>query len=125
MDTETENILDKLIVIGDKVLIKPLSATEKTSAGLYLPPGVQEKEQVRSGYVMKKGPGYPVPLPVEDESWKKSDEKVKYLPLQVKEGDLALFLQRDAVEVIYSNEKYLIIPQHSILLVERDDDLLH
>lgn len=120
--TET-NILDKLIVIGDKVLIKPLSASEKTSAGLYLPPGVQEKEQVRRGYVMKSGPGYPVPLPVDDESWKSSEEKVKYIPLQVKEGDLALFLQRDAIEIIYSNEKYYIVPQHSILLVERDDEL--
>ncbi len=120
--TET-NTLEKLIVIGDKVLIKPLSASEKTSAGLYLPPGVQEKEQVRRGYVMKSGPGYPVPLPVDDESWKNSEEKVKYIPLQVKAGDLALFLQRDAIEVIYSNEKYYIVPQHSILLVERDDEL--
>lgn len=120
--TET-NTLEKLIVIGDKVLIKPLSASEKTSAGLYLPPGVQEKEQVRRGYVMKSGPGYPVPLPVDDESWKNSEEKVKYIPLQVREGDLALFLQRDAIEVIYSNEKYYIVPQHSILLVERDDEL--
>ena len=125
MEKNTASILEKLIIIGDRVLIKPLSASEKTHAGLYLPPGVQEKEQVRRGYVMKAGPGYPVPIPVEDETWKKTDDNVRYIPLQVKEGDLALYLQRDGVEVIYSNEKYFIVPQHSILLVERDEELLH
>lgn len=56
---------------------------------------------------MKAGPGYPVPIPVEDETWKKTDDNVRYIPLQVKEGDLALYLQRDGVEVIYSNENIL------------------
>lgn len=125
MEKNIASILEKLIIIGDRVLIKPLSASEKTHAGLYLPPGVQEKEQVRRGYVMKAGPGYPVPIPAEDETWRKTDDNVKYIPLQVKEGDLALYIQRDAVEVIYSNEKYFIVPQHSILLVERDEELLH
>ncbi|MBK8550043.1 MAG: co-chaperone GroES [Ignavibacteria bacterium] len=123
MQTKHENKLDKLIVIGDKILIKSKTPSEKTNTGLYLPPGVQEKEQVQSGYVMKAGPGYPVPLPTEDESWKKSEERIRYIPLQVKEGDLAIFLQRDAIEVIYQNEKYYIVPQHSILLIERDDGL--
>jgi hypothetical protein len=43
--------------------------------------------------------------------------------LQAKEGDLAIFLQKGAVEVIYENEKYYIVPQYSILLLERDDAL--
>ncbi|MEO8663863.1 MAG: co-chaperone GroES family protein [Ignavibacteria bacterium] len=123
METKTGNKLDKIIVIGDRVLIKSKSPSEKTKTGLYLPPGVQEKEIVQSGYVMKSGPGYPVPLQAEDESWKKTDEKIRYIPLQVKNGDLAIFLQRDAIEVIYENEKYFIVPQHSILLLERDEDL--
>ncbi len=123
MDTKFENKLDKLIVIGDKILIKSKSPSEKTKTGLYLPPGVQEKEQVQSGYVMKAGPGYPVPVHADDESWKKTEDKIKYIPLQVKEGDLAIFLQRDAIEVVYENEKYFIVPQHSILLIERDEGL--
>ncbi len=122
-EERSANVLDKLIVVGDRVLIKPLTESERTSSGLYLPPGVHEKERVRSGYVMKAGPGYPVPLPAEDESWKKTEEKVKYIPLQVREGDLALYLQKDAIEIIYSSEKYFIVPQHSILVVERDEDL--
>ena len=123
MLTQSENKLDKLIVVGDKILIKSKSPSEKTNTGLYLPPGIQEREQVQSGYVMKTGPGYPMPLTADDESWKKTEDKILYIPLQAKEGDLAIFLQRDAVEVIYKNEKYFIIPQHSILLLERDEDL--
>jgi chaperonin GroES len=121
-----DNKLDKLIVVGDKVLIKPKSFDEKTNSGLYLPPGIQEKEQVRSGYIMKIGPGYPIPLPSEDdEPWKNSEEKIKYLPLQAKVGDLALFIQRDAIEVLYEGEKYFIVPQQSILLLERDEGLFN
>ncbi len=123
METKTENKLERLIVVGDKVLLKSKSPSEKTKTGLYLPPGVQEKEQVQSGYVMKAGPGYPIPIPAEDESWKRTDEKIRYIPLQVKEGDLAIFLQRDAIEIVYKEEKYFIIPQHSILLLERDEGL--
>jgi len=121
-----DNKLDKLIVVGDKVLIKPKSFDEKTNSGLYLPPGIQEKEQVRSGYIMKIGPGYPIPLPSEDdEPWKNSEEKIKYLPLQAKVGDLAIFIQRDAIEVLYEGEKYFIVPQQSILLLERDEGLFN
>ena len=119
-----DNKLDKLVVVGDRVLIKPKSFSEKTNSGLYLPPGIQEKEQVRSGYIMKIGPGYPIPLPTDDdETWKNTDDKIKYIPLQAKVGDLAIFIQRDAIEVLYEGEKYFIVSQHSILLLERDEDL--
>jgi len=112
------------LVVGDRVLIKPKSLTDKTNSGLFLPPGIQEKEQVQSGYIIKVGPGYPIPFSADaDESWKSGDEKIKYIPLQAKVGDLALFLQRDAVEVQYEKEKYFIVPQNSILLLERDEDL--
>jgi len=119
----TENKIDKLIVVGDRVLIKPKSFSEKTDTGLYLPPGIQEKEQVRSGYIIKVGPGYPIPMTGDDEPWKTSDEQIKYIPLQAKVGDLAIFLNRDAVEVVYENEKYFIVHQNAILLLERDEDL--
>lgn len=116
--------LKKLIVVGDRVLIQPVKQSEKTESGLYLPPGVQEKEKIQSGYVIKVGPGYPLPLPAdEDEAWKGKDEQVKYLPLQAEEGDLAIFLQRGAVEVIYEKEKYFIVPQASILMLEREEEL--
>ncbi|GIV38812.1 MAG: chaperonin [Thermonema sp.] len=120
-----DNKLKNIIMVGDRVLIKPKTTQERTESGLYLPPGVQEKEKVQGGYVIKAGPGYPVPLPpdIEDEPWKEVDERVRYIPLQVKEGDFVLFLQKGAVEIQYEGERYYIVPQHSILMIERDEDL--
>jgi co-chaperonin GroES (HSP10) len=120
-----DNKLKNIVIVGDRVLIKPKKLSEKTTSGLYLPPGVQERERIQSGYVIKAGPGYPIPLPGDDEEpWKADSEKVKYIPLQVKEGDLAIFLQNGSFEVMYEQEKYFIVPQSSILMLEREDDLL-
>ena len=125
MEITADNKLKKLIVVGDRVLIKPKKASEKTQSGLYLPPGVHEREKVQTGYIIKTGPGYPIPLPVDDdEPWKDTDEKIKYIPLQAKEGDLAIFLQKGAFEIMYEGEKYYIVPQASILMLERDEDLI-
>ena len=118
-----ENKFKKLIVIGDRLLIKPLQADQRTASGLYLPPGVQEKEKVQQGYIIKHGPGYAIPMPVENESWKPEEEQVKYIPLQAREGDLAIFLLSGATEVMYENEKYLIVPQSAILMLEREEDI--
>lgn len=124
MKLTADNKLKKLIVVGDRVLIKPGKQTDKTDSGLYLPLGVQEKEKIQSGYVIKVGPGYPLPLPAdEDDMWKGRDEQVKYLPLQAQEGDLAIFVQKGAIEVMYESEKYFIVPQSSILMLEREEDL--
>ncbi len=113
----------KLVVIGDRVLIRPSKPNEKTDSGLYLPPGVQEKEKVQQGYVIKTGPGYAIPMPVDDEPWKNQDEQVKYVPLQAREGDIAIFLLSGATEVIYESEKYFIVPQSAILMLEREEEI--
>lgn len=117
-----DNKLKKLIVIGDRVLIRPSQPNEKTASGLYLPPGVQEKEKVQQGYVIRTGPGYAIPVPIEDEVWKGEDEQVKYVPLQAKEGDLAIFLLSGATEVMYEGERYYIVPQSAILMLEREEE---
>jgi chaperonin GroES len=123
MHITTDNRLKKLIVIGDRLLVKPTKVNEQTSSGLYLPPGVQEKEKVQQGYVIKTGPGYAIPNPIEEDAWKGEEEKVKYVPLQAKEGDLAIFLLSGATEVVYENEKYFIVPQGAVLMLEREEDL--
>ena len=126
MKKERVNSLEKINVVGDRVLVKPRKESGKTDSGLYLPPGVREKEKIQYGYVVKSGPGYPIPLPIDnDEPWKKEDEKIKYVPLQVKEGDLAVFLQAGAYEVLYQGDKYFIVSQSSILMIERDEDLFN
>ena len=123
MHLTPDNRLKKLVVIGDRVLIKLTRPDERTASGLYLPPGVQEKEKVQQGYIIKTGPGYAIPMPVDDEPWKQDDDQVKYVPLQAKEGDLAIFLLSGATEVMYENEKYFIVPQSAILMLEREEDL--
>ena len=118
-----DNRLRKLIIIGDRLLIKPTRPDERTASGLYLPPGIQEKEKVQHGYIIKAGPGYPIPMTIEDEPWKGEEEKIKYLPLQAKGGDLAIFLVSAATEVMYEGDKYFIVPQSAILMLEREEDL--
>jgi chaperonin GroES len=117
-----DNTLKNVIVIGDRVLIKPVKPEEKTSSGLYLPPGVVQQEKVLKGYVMKTGPGYAIPAAFEDEPWKSEEESVRYIPLQAREGDLAIFLVNQAVEIKYNDEKYYVLPHNAILMLERDDD---
>jgi chaperonin GroES len=124
MKITSDNKLKKLIVVGDRVLIKPAQQSDKTASGLYLPPGVQEKEKIQSGYIIKVGPGYPLPLPADEEDmWKGKEDQVKYLPLQAQEGDLAIFLQKGAIEVMYEDDKFFIVPQASILMLEREEEL--
>jgi chaperonin GroES len=114
--------LQKFIVVGDRVLIRPQEDANKTNSGLYLPAGVAEKEKIQSGYVIKVGPGYATSAQTEDEPWKQNNEQVKYIPLQAKEGDLAIFLRKEAFEIEFEKEKFLIVPNSAILLLIRNDD---
>ena len=116
--------LEKIIMVGDRILIKPKSPVDKTKTGLLLPPSVQENEPIHEGYVIKVGPGYPIPAVSEsDEPWKETKEKVKYVPLQPVAGDLAVFLQKSAWEIEFNQERYYIIPHSAILMLIRDEGL--
>ena len=119
-----EKDLGKLIVIGDRVLIKPKVPQSKTKSGLLLPPGVNESEKVQIGFVVKVGPGYQIPTINDiDEPWKSRTEEPKYVPLQPREGDQAVYLQSSAIEIEFNREKYIVVPQSAILLLVRDDGL--
>ena len=117
--------IDKFLMIGDKVLIKPKNPQSQTKTGLYLPPTVQQGEKIQAGYVIKAGPGYPLPAQNEErEVWeKKADEEVRYLPLQAREGDLAIYLQNSTYEITFNAERYLIVPHSAILMLVRDEGL--
>jgi co-chaperonin GroES (HSP10) len=119
-----EKDLDKLIVIGDRILIRPKVPQSKTRSGLLLPPGVNENEKVQIGYVMKVGPGYPIPSVNDvDEPWKNRSDEPKYVPLQPKVGDQAVYLQSSAIEIEFNNEKYIVVSHSAILLLLRDNGL--
>lgn len=103
-------------------MIQPSLGSEKTRTGLYLPSGYQDKEDLLTGFILKCGPGYALPNAEEAEAWNPKHDEVKYLPLQVKTGDLAIFMRKNSVEVKYEGEKYFIVPQNAILLVERYEE---
>ncbi len=116
--------LDKIILVGDRILIKPKTPHDKTKSGLFLPPGVQERESIQIGYVVKVGPGYPIPAINDvDEPWKDKSNEVKYVPLQPKEGDEAVYLQKSGWEIEFSQDKFVIVPHSAILMLIRDESL--
>ena len=116
----------EVIVVGDKVLIKPDEESTKTPSGLYLPQGVSEKEKVSGGYIVNVGPGYPtVQTGVEGEAWSRGEEgEMRYVPLQARKGDYAIFLKKEAIEVEIDEAKYLIVGHNTILLLIRDPGFL-
>jgi co-chaperonin GroES (HSP10) len=119
-----EQDLARFIMIGDRVLIRPKNPRGKTASGLYLPPNVQENEKTLSGYVVKVGPGYPIPAMTDiEEPWKEKKDEVKYVPLQAKIGDLAIYLNKSGWEIEFKKEKYIILPHSSILMLIRDEGL--
>lgn len=120
----SEKDLKKLIMVGDRVLVKPKNPNQQTTSGLYLPPSAMEKENIQAGYVIKTGPGFPIPaLTDDDEPWKEVKEEVKYVPLQAHEGDLAVYMNKTGIEIEFKNEKYLILSHSAILMLVREDGL--
>jgi chaperonin GroES len=122
MDVKTRR---KIVLVGDKVLVSPDKNQERTEHGLYLPPGVKDKEKVQGGTVVQAGPGYAIANPnfIDQEPWSTPREPVKYIPLQVEAGDYALFLRDQAVEIEFEGEKYFIVGHSSILMLVRNSDL--
>jgi chaperonin GroES len=119
-----EKDLEKFVMVGDRVLVKPKNPSQKTNSGLLLPPTVQENEKVLSGYILKVGPGYPIPaMTDDDEPWKAKNDSVKYVPLQAQVGDLAVYLNKSGYEIEFKKEKYFILPHSAILMLIRDETL--
>ncbi len=124
MIQEYLNSVEKFIVVGDRVLVKPRDMETRTKSGLVLPATVKEKEEVQSGYIIKTGPGYTIPNPEADEPWKNEQNEPKFTGMQAREGDLAIYLKNGTHEIEFESEKYLIVPHSAILLLIRDDHRL-
>jgi len=94
----------EILPLGDKVLIKPLSAQEmgkKSPAGIIIPDTV-DRERTDRGKVIAVGSG-------------KRDENGKLVPLEVKKGDTVLFQWGDKVEI--DDEEYYIVGESNVLAV--------
>lgn len=116
-----DDVLKRLIVVGDRVLITPEEGEERTNVGLYLPATAVESRQVQGGKIIATGPGTPMsePASMDDEPWKIRLPDVKYLPMQANVGDYALFFRKAAVELTFEGKTYLVVPQAAILVLVR------
>ena len=113
----------KLIVVGDRLLVRPEEGEERTNAGLYLPPGAVQSRQAKSGWVISVGPGVPVFMPTEllDSHWNEEEKPPAYMPMQAQEGDYVLFMQKAAVEITFEKKNYLIVPNSAVLVLVREE----
>lgn len=125
-ERRNDDPLRKLVVVGDRVLIRPEEGEERTNVGLYLPPTAIDRQAVQSGRVVATGPGQPLSAPTEldDEPWKVAAGEPRYLPVQARVGDYALFFRKAAVEITFEGERFLVVPQAAILVLIRGTDIL-
>lgn len=114
----------RLIVVGDRVLIAPEEGEDRTKVGLYLPATAVDKQAVQGGTVVATGPGTAVSAPTEldEEPWKIGAIEPRYMPLQARLGDYAIFFRRAAVEITFEGTRYLVVPQAAILTLVREED---
>ena len=114
----------RLIVVGDRVLVKVEEGEERTNVGLYLPPTAVDSQAVQGGKIVATGPGLPLPDPSEssDEPWRTGPRETRFFPMQARTGDYALFFRKASVEITFENERFLVIPQSAILALVREDE---
>ena len=112
----------KLIVVGDRVLVKPEEGEERSKVGLYLPASAMDSQAVQGGKIVATGPGLPMPDPgaTSDEPWRTGPRETRFVPMQAQTGDYALFFRKAAVEITFEGEAYLVVPQVAILALVRD-----
>jgi co-chaperonin GroES (HSP10) len=114
----------RLIVVGDRVLVKIEEGEQRSNVGLYLPPSAVDNQAVQGGEIVSTGPGLALPDAAEqgDEPWRvgASLREARYVPMQAQVGDYALFFRKAAVEITFENTPYLVVPQAAILALVRE-----
>ena len=92
----------KVQPLGDRVLLKPLEAEEKTKGGIILPDTAKEKPQEAEVVAVGKG---------------KILESGKTEPIEVKVGEKVLYAKYSGTDIKIDGEDYLIIKEEDILAV--------
>ncbi len=88
--------------LGDRIVVKPIEAEEKTKGGIILPDTAKEKPV--EGSIMAAGPG------------RKSDDG-KIVEMEVKVGDKVLYGKYSGTEVTIDGEEYLIMRESDIFAI--------
>ena len=88
--------------LGDRVLVTPAAAEQKTASGLYIASNAQEKPQ--RGEVVAVGAG-------------KLGENGERLPMDVKVGDTVIYGKFGGNEVKVDGEEYLLLRADDIYAI--------
>jgi chaperonin GroES len=91
---------EKIQPLGDRILVEPLEAEEKTSGGIVIPDTAKEKQQ--RGKVVAVGKG-------------RVNEDGKITPLEVKANDTVLFGRYSGTEIKIGANEYLILKEDDVL----------
>lgn len=89
----------KLKPLGDRVVVKPALAEEKTAGGIILPDTAKEKPV--EGTIVAAGPG-------------KVADDGKVIKMEVKVGDKVLYGKYSGTEVTINGEEYLIMRESDV-----------
>lgn len=112
----------RLIVVGDRVLVKIEDGEDRTKVGLYLPPTAIDSQAVQGGTIIATGPGLPMPDLADnnEEPWRVAMRETRFVPMQARTGDYALFFRKAAVEITFDGDRFLVVPQTAILALVRE-----
>ncbi|MCM8784545.1 MAG: co-chaperone GroES [Candidatus Omnitrophica bacterium] len=88
--------------LGDRVVVRPLEAGNKTKSGIVLPDTAKEKPQ--EGEIVAVGKGRLL-------------ENGEIRPLEVKVGDKVLYGKYSGTEITIEDQEYLILREEDILAI--------
>jgi chaperonin GroES len=83
-----------------------------------LPPSTHRR--FRQGQLLLRGTPVSAPTELGDEPWKMGMGEARYMPVQARTGDYAIFFRRAAVEITFEGTRYLVVPQAAILVLIRE-----
>ena len=86
--------------LGDRLIVEVLDEEDVTSSGIVLPDTAKEKPQ--RGRVLAVGPG-------------SRDDKGKFVPLDLDEGDEIVFSKYGGTEIKVGVDEYLILRESDVL----------
>ncbi|MCK9266361.1 co-chaperone GroES [bacterium] len=92
----------KIRPLGDRIVVEPLEAVEKTKGGIILPDSAKEKPQ--EGKIVAIGKG-------------KTDDSGKVIEMEVKVGDKVLYGKYAGTEINIDNVEYMILREEDVLAV--------
>jgi len=91
--------------LGDRILVEPSEAEDKSSGGIILPEAAQE--QPREGKVIAVGPGRLL-------------DNGERQPMSMKEGDIVIYTKYGGTEIKYDDKEYLLVEEDSVLAIRTD-----